>query len=364
MIVSWLRYGTGDVKRAVEYLMDKFNHRKEKRDRITLLRGEPKFLTELGEEMKKSGKKWIYSSAVISFHPEDYINEQVIEGVLNEFERCMSAYTGVDPSRLCYMAVYHQENHNRHMHVVVLRMDLETGKSVNPAPPGWERLYGLFRRYMELKYGLVNTDERRRPLSALPDHVDRSEWFKDREKVKQEITEYVLERLRHYIRLGQDVGRDTVIEILKELGEINRVGKDYISVKIDGKTFRLKGGLYDENAGQYIQRIINEVEAGKRRNQEDVRRELEKIQREYFEELRRVYERTRRKFKEADAEFFIEFGKPDGRDFKGASSEIKRDVRTHNKRAGNGIKEQAKERTDIKGSSEKTGRTWFEEISI
>jgi len=311
MIVKWLRHGTGDVERAVEYLMNTFNHKKEKRERVTLLRGDPTLLAELGKEMKRMGKKWIYSSAVISFHPEDNIDEKVLQEILDEFERCMCAYTGVDPSRLCYVAVFHQENNNRHIHVVVLRMDLETGKSVNPAPPGWERLYGLFRRYMELKYGLVNADERRRPVTVLPEHVDRTEWFKDREKVKEEITNYVLTKLRHYISLGQKVGRDTVIEILKELGELNRVGRDYISVRLGEHTFRLKGGIYDENAGEYIQKLVGEVEAGAGKSREISRRELEEIQRTYFSELRRIYEKVRRKFKEADGEFFLEFGGTD-----------------------------------------------------
>lgn len=135
MIIKWLKHGEGEVKRAINYLLNELNHRKEKRDEVVLLRGDPSLLATLGDILKKEGKKNIYRSCVISFHPKDQdkLNSKILEKVLNEFEKCMVAYAGVPPDRIPYIAVYHKEGNNSHIHVIALRMDIETGKdSFNP----------------------------------------------------------------------------------------------------------------------------------------------------------------------------------------------------------------------------------------
>ena len=360
MIIKWLKHGEGKVKRAIDYLLNELNHRKEKRDEVVLLRGDPSLLITLGDILKKEGKKNIYRSAVIGFHPDDQkkLNTEVLEDVLNEFEKCMVAYAGVPPDRIPYIAVYHREGNNTHIHIVVIRTDLETGKDINPSPPGWERVYGLFRRYIELKYGFVNTDERRRPVVALPEHIDRTEWFKLRERIKEEITKYVMKRLGEYLG-AVTVTRQTIVEILGEIGEVVKVGKDYIHLKIGKEVLKLKGGLYDEDVGRYLQKLIG-------RNQtkdESQRREYEKVRELLYSELRRIFNKTSKRFGGADESIFFEFGEADARADATANGkhskedpsicrEIRRDFKRGNKKGGSGEFEIHKERAD-------TGRSDF-----
>jgi len=310
MTIKWLKHGKNEVDHAIRYILKELNHKKEKRDEVILLRGDPQLLKTLGKVLKAEKRKNIYSSCVIGFHPKDQskLNLKTLNEILIEFEKCMSAYAGVTPDRIPYIAVYHREGNNSHIHVIVLRMDLETGKSINPAPPGWEKLYGLFRRYIELKYGFVNPDERKRPVTALPEHVERSKWFQYRERIKEEITKYVLTRLADYSGVVE-VTRQTILEILSELGEVVAVGKDFINLKIGDAIFKLKGGLYDEEVGRYLQEVTGRTQA-KDRNQ---RRAHEEVKQLFYSELRRVFAKTSKRFGGADEELFLELGEATGR---------------------------------------------------
>ena len=308
MVIKWLKHGEGKVKRAIDYLLNELNHRKEKRDEVVLLRGDPSLLIPLGDILRKEGKKNIYRSAVIGFHPEDQnkLTPEVLEDVLDEFEKCMVAYAGVPADRIPYIAVYHREGNNTHIHIVVIRTDLETGKDINPSPPGWEKLYGLFRKYMELKHGFVNPDERRRPVVVLPEHIDRTEWFKNRERIKEEITKYVMKRLGEYLGVVE-ITRQTVIDILNEIGEVVMVGKDYINLKVENDVFKLKGGLYDGEAERYIQRNLG----GTPTEDESQRREQEEIRKLFYSELRRIFNKTSKRFGGADKSVLLGFGETD-----------------------------------------------------
>ena len=58
-----------------------------------------------------------------------------IERTLDEFEK--TAWAGLAPDRYAWSAVLHRENNGRvHVHVLAARCDLETGRSLNIAPPG------------------------------------------------------------------------------------------------------------------------------------------------------------------------------------------------------------------------------------
>ena len=80
-----------------------------------------------------------YTSAVIAWAPEDQPSDTEIDRVLDEFED--TAWPGLSPDRYAWTAVRHREaGRGVHVHVVAARCDLETGKSLNIAPPGWEQM--------------------------------------------------------------------------------------------------------------------------------------------------------------------------------------------------------------------------------
>ena len=89
-----------------------------------------------------------YTSAVIAWAPEDQPSDTEIDRVLDEFED--TAWPGLAPDRYAWTAVRHREaGRGVHVHVVAARCDLETGKSLNIAPPGWEQTYGPAGRSLQ-----------------------------------------------------------------------------------------------------------------------------------------------------------------------------------------------------------------------
>ena len=76
---------------------------------------------------------------MIAWAPEDQPSDTEIDRVLDEFED--TAWPGLSPDRYAWTAVRHREaGRGVHVHVVAARCDLETGKSLNIAPPGWEQM--------------------------------------------------------------------------------------------------------------------------------------------------------------------------------------------------------------------------------
>ncbi len=57
-------------------------------------------------------------------------------------------------------AVEHRERGGVHMHVLAARCDLETGKSLNIAPPGWRKTLGRLRDGFNHEHGRSRPDPR------------------------------------------------------------------------------------------------------------------------------------------------------------------------------------------------------------
>ena len=52
---------------------------------------------------------------------------------------------GSSPDRYAWAAVVHRERGGVHVHVLAARCDLETGRSLNIAPPGWQKTFDPLR---------------------------------------------------------------------------------------------------------------------------------------------------------------------------------------------------------------------------
>jgi hypothetical protein len=171
------------------------------------------------------------------------------------------------------------------MHVLIPRVDLETGKSYNPAPPGWQKRYDPLRDMLNYKHDWTRPDDSLRKRSVnlnAPEHIDRT-------NAKEQITDWLVSR----VEAGLIKNREDVLNSLREIGEINRKGKDYVSVKLPDfdKPIRLKGGIYEEqfNAESWSKTFrANESRCGVDR--EEQRRRFESAQQEF----RKVVERTAR----------------------------------------------------------------------
>ena len=155
--IKILPHGTGSGRQAVKYLLQALDSRGQPRGSIKVLEGDPAMTARLIDSLDTVQR---YTSLVIAWHAEDRPTEVQMRMCLDELIELMRA--GLDADRLDVLAVMH----DGHLHVIVPRVDLLTGKAYNPAPPGWERAYGALRDSWNYEHNWARPDDpaRARPL--------------------------------------------------------------------------------------------------------------------------------------------------------------------------------------------------------
>ena len=141
MHVKFIARGTGSARAAAKYLLGERDAAGNVRDGIEVRRGDPDRVAAVADALAFEHK---YTSGVIAWAPEDRPTDAQIEAVLDRFEK--TAWAGLEPDRYAWTAVEHREHGGGvHVHVLAARCDLVTGKSLNIAPPGWQKTFGPLR---------------------------------------------------------------------------------------------------------------------------------------------------------------------------------------------------------------------------
>lgn len=249
MLIKFLTHGKGQAAKAVLYVIGTTDHRGILREEVKVLRGHPSMVAQVADSLTFTRG---YTSGVIAWAPDDAPSEQEIEEVLDDFERL--SFAGLDPDRAAWTAVLHRESGGGvHLHILVARVDLSTGKCLNIAPPGWQKAFDALRDYHNISHGWSRPEDPARARAVRQDGfkmlISASALrakFHVAPDPKGLIGEYLLQR----ITAGQIVDRPDILSALGEAGfEINREGRDYISVK-DPETdtkYRLKGAIYESD---------------------------------------------------------------------------------------------------------------------
>lgn len=245
MHIKFLKHGQGDARKATAYVLAERDHQGIERAGVEVLRGDPHQVAQVANSLNFTHR---YRSAVIAWAPEDKPSVEQIQLTLNQFESL--AFAGLEPDRYSWCAVQHTEQNGAiHLHILAARVDLETGKSFNPAPPGWQKDFDPLRDALNHKNGWARPDDPARARLVQPGHqalIAAADLKKDlsQSNAKDQITQWLAKR----IESGLVADRAGLAASLAELGEITRQGKDYISVQPEGfsKPIRLKGAIYVE----------------------------------------------------------------------------------------------------------------------
>ena len=192
-----------------------------------------------------------YRSIVIAWAPDDRPTDAQIDAVLDEFEK--TAWAGLEPDRYSWTAVLHREHGGGvHVHVLTARCDLETGKSLNIAPPGWQKTFDPLRDAFNHEHGWSRPDDPARARAQQPGHRAYIEAANLRAGLEHEadprelIRDYLVQRVEH----GLVRSRADVVATLEDAGfEVPRQGRDYVTARDpeSGKRWRLKGALYEHD---------------------------------------------------------------------------------------------------------------------
>ncbi len=247
MIIKFLPHGQGDPFRAAAYVMDDKDHLNLPRTGVEVLRGDPMTFASIAQG---SPHKYRYTSVVIAWAAEDQVGLDEINEVLDAFEQ--HAFAGLKPHQYHMTAVMHEEeNRSRHIHVLIPRLELSTEKSLNIAPPGHRHYFDPLRDYFNHKYEWARPDDPARARSLqLQDHLLKQNAAALKanliEQPKATRIELINQFVEHRMLQGMVYDRPTVLQALSEIGTIMRIGQNYISLRTDAGTDRLKAAYYDE----------------------------------------------------------------------------------------------------------------------
>lgn len=198
--------------------------------------------------------KWKFTAGVLSWHPDDAVTPEQERRVMDDFEQM--AFAGLGPDQRNILWVRHSHAGHHELHFVIPRVELSSGKAFNPCPPGWQKHFDVFRDLHNHREGWARPDDPARARLHTPEHADLHNarllrWGKtpskdDRAAAKGAVHQY----MQANIEQGLVRNRADMLQTLAGAGlEINRAGKDYITVKDpeSGEKLRLKGGIYAEH---------------------------------------------------------------------------------------------------------------------
>ncbi|KAB2737770.1 relaxase/mobilization nuclease domain-containing protein [Brucella anthropi] len=253
MLIKFFRNGQGGGSGPVNYLVERDvvaydqnrNAIRDERGEVMLFAREPlpEVLRGDADRMRAlidaCPHQWTYRAGVIAFTVEDAPSPVQQRQVMDAFESL--AFAGLEPDQHDMLWVRHTHEGRVELHFVTPRMELASGRSLNIAPPGYQKHYDALRDVLNKEHGWNDpmAPERARETVSLIESVRRGD-------ARELIHDWIL----HRIETGDIRDRLSMTEALTAAGfDLPRAGKNYITVR-DPETderWRIKGDLFRED---------------------------------------------------------------------------------------------------------------------
>lgn len=290
-------HGQGRGELATDYLTNESYANRDTRPPV-LLRGNLELTKKL---INALDTKWKYTSGVLSWHPDDKVSPEKEIELMNDFEKM--AFAGLEHDQYNILWVRHTHADHHEMHFVIPRVELASGKAMNPCPPNWQKDFNPLCEYYNIKEGWVSPFDSKNQRICTPSTADikynrLKRWDVEIDKdERDEIREILIDHTIKRIESGLIDNRDEIITGFQELGfSINRKGKTYISIydRKSDKKIRFKGGIFNEN-WRLETSSSDETTSRTRRATESRSGKLAKLQRKLtgIHKKRRNYNRER-----------------------------------------------------------------------
>ena len=276
MLIKFFRNGKGAGAGPVGYLIaDTVLAYDDNRDLIRDAGGEPITVTRepLPEVLRgnpdrtealidASRHQWTYRAGVISFAAEDAPTEEQQAEVMDHFERL--AFAGLDPTQYEVLWVRHTHEDRVELHFCTPRLELTSGRSLNIAPPGYEKAFDSLRDVLNQRHGWADPMELER-TQEVRDTIETSTRAQGRDELHA--------WLQDQISVGLITDRASMLDALVDAGfDIPRAGKAYLTAQDPdtGERWRLKGEIFHEDwqadpAEREVERGTGHDPAGLRR---------------------------------------------------------------------------------------------------
>ncbi|PJF20444.1 MAG: relaxase, partial [Phototrophicales bacterium] len=140
--------------------------------------------------------KYKYNSGVLSFAIEDAPTEKEQLALIDSFEAY--AFAGLEPYQYNILWVRHTHTGGDRveLHFVTPKVELNTGKSLNIAPPGWHGYFKPWQTYWNIKQDWARPDDPARKriyepgYKALIDAERQRAGLEPAPDPKKQLTEY------------------------------------------------------------------------------------------------------------------------------------------------------------------------------
>lgn len=235
MIVKFLKRGSGSCSATMDYLLGKTRER----EGAKILQGNPEITRHLAEGLQFKNK---YTVGVLSFEEKD-ISEKDKAEIMESFENTLLA--GLDKERYNITWIEHQDKGRLELNFVIPKVDLDTGKSMNPYFDRTDReLIDTWKNVINHEYQLTDPNDPAKKQAL----VVANNLPEDKKELQQAITGYLMQRMAD----GQVKSREDVLNALQaDLGlSVARITPSAISIKDptneNGRNIRLKGEIYAE----------------------------------------------------------------------------------------------------------------------
>ncbi|MGN8169734.1 relaxase/mobilization nuclease domain-containing protein [Agrobacterium sp. 22117] len=189
MLIKFFRNGQGGGSGPVNYLVERDvvaydqnrNAIRDERGEVMLFAREPlpEVLRGDADRMRAlidvCPHQWTYRAGVIAFTAEDGPNPAQQRQVMDAFESL--AFAGLEPDQHDMLWVRHTHEGRVELHFVTPRMELASGRSLNIAPPGYQKHYDALRDVLNKEYGWNDpmAPERARETVSLIESVRRGD---------------------------------------------------------------------------------------------------------------------------------------------------------------------------------------------
>ena len=270
MHIKFLDHGKGSPAKASAYLLDKLDHLGNVRAGIEVLKGDA---TTFNAICDSSPHLWKYTSGVIAWSKDDAPTDEQIKEVLDDFEK--HAFSGLYPSQYHLFAVLHTDDDgSKHIHVLAPRLDIQSGKSLNIAPPGHEKHFDSLRDYFNTKYQWSRPDDLLlMQTTQEPNHIAKLNAQAKKILNEQDLTNLTKSQfckvIDNYVKTllkTQTVkNRAEIVSCIEQLEGVASVrAQQTVTVTLNnGKKHRLSGDFYHEQfeIGLYSERLRAEAES-------------------------------------------------------------------------------------------------------
>jgi len=283
MICKFFRGGRtySGAKSAVAYLLNK----RVEEGKAKVLAGNPNTTLAIIKNIKN---KWKFSSGVMSF--EELLDDKTKKEIIEEFKRVF--FAGLEQDQYNLLVVEHNDKGRTELHFIIPRVELTTGKAYNPF---WHKRdfkkKDLFQDYVNAKYKL-----------ASPHEVDRQRVTKQPNPnwKKRELQEWIDKFVIENIEQGLIQNSQDVRYFLEQAGfTINRHGKDFIGLEIEGKKIRMKGSVYGKNF-KSLTELARAAEERARAHIPATPEEFAELEQKLTRTIQEQAKRNREKYKQAD----------------------------------------------------------------